>query len=117
MEHRHDRTPLSAFDRDALGVHGHFQGSLEDAPEHEYEEEGDEVSGHAEQGAGRQYPIMPVRSRRRLPRRGTRYPAADMARIDPTGAPRSATPSSPRPMPRCAFTWGMWATHEAKSIP
>ena len=56
MEDRHDRTPLSAFDGDGLGVHGHFQGSLEDAPEHEYEEEGDEAPGHPEQGAGQAVP-------------------------------------------------------------
>ena len=56
MEDGHHRTPLSAFDGDGLSVHGHFQGPLEEAPQHEYEEEGDETPSHPEQGAGQAVP-------------------------------------------------------------
>src|ERR1700684_2130865 len=40
-----------------------------------------------------------------------------MAQTDPTGAPSSAMPSVPSVSPRCSFTWGMGAVHDANNSP
>jgi hypothetical protein len=72
MERGHNGTPFDTFGSDALGVHGHFEGSQEDAPQHVYDHEGDEAPGDAEQRTDKAVPDYPDAQYSAAANRGTR---------------------------------------------